>query len=135
MIVNDRKRVLKMELYSEKNKQDIVTAVNRIRGNAGEFLIEHRRLLYLLVIAGFVDLLSTIHFMQIIGPEKELHPIIRYLGYEYGPVIGPSLGKFSQIFFGLFAVLYFRKHAKFILAFVAVMYSWAAVANFLAYIP
>ena len=124
-----------MEIYSEKNRQDIVNAVNRIRGNAGEFLVENRRLIYLLVIAGFVDLLSTIYFMQIVGPYKEIHPVIRYLGFEYGPVAGPAIGKFAQIFLGMFAVLYFRKHAKFLLAFVAVMYSWAAVANFLAYIP
>ena len=124
-----------MELYSDKNKKDFMTAVNRIRTNAGEFLRENRMLIYLLIIAGFVDLLSTIYFMQHVGPHKEIHPIIRHLGFAYGPVVGPSLGKFAQIFLGLFAVLYFRKYGKFILAFAAVMYSWAAVANFLAYIP
>ena len=123
-----------MEVYSEQNKDDLLAAVNRIRDNAKGFWVDNRRLIYLVIIAGFVDLLSTINFMQIIGPEKEIHPMIRYFGYSYGPVFGPMIGKFSQIFLGIFAIIYFRKHAKFLLAFVAVMYSWAAVANFIAFL-
>ena len=73
--------------------------------------------------------------MQTVGPQKEIHPVIRYLGFAYGPVVGPAIGKFAQIFLGLLAVLYFRKYARFIIVFAAVMYSWAAVANFLAYMP
>ena len=76
-----------MEVYSEQNKDDLLAAVNRIRDNAKGFWVDNRRLIYLVIIAGFVDLLSTINFMQIIGPEKEIHPMIRYFGYSYGPVL------------------------------------------------
>ena len=129
------KSFLKVQIYSDKNKHDIMAATNRIRENAGQFMMENRKLLYLLVIAGFVDLLSTIYFMQTVGVHKEIHPLFRHLGFAYGPVVGPILGKFAQIFLGLFAVLYFRKHAKLIIVLAAVMYSWAAVANFLTHIP
>jgi hypothetical protein len=124
-----------MEIYSEENKRDILKAFKRFRNNADGFWFEHRKLIYLLIIAGFVDLLSTIFFMQEVGPHKELHPVIRYLAYSYGPIYGPIIGKFSQIFMGVLAVIYFRKHAKFVIVLAAVMYSWAAVANFIAFLP
>jgi len=124
-----------MEIYSEENKRDILKAYTRFRNNSEGFWYEHRKFVYLLIIAGFVDLLSTIYFMQVVGPHKELHPIIRYLAYSYGPIIGPLIGKFSQIFLGTLAAIYFRKHAKFVIVLAAVMYSWAAVANFIAFLP
>ncbi len=124
-----------MDICSEENKRDILKAFKRFQDNSDGFWFEHRKLIYLLVIAGFVDLLSTIFFMQTIGPHKELHPMIRYLAYSYGPVLGPIIGKFSQIFLGTLAVIYFRKHAKFLLVLASVMYSWAAVANFIAFLP
>ena len=124
-----------MEIYSERNKEDLLTAVRRYQNNINGFWMSHRKLIYLLIIAGFVDLLSTVFFMETAGTHKELHPMIRFLAYEYGIIWGTLLGKFTQIFMGTLAVIYFRKHAKLILVFAAVMYSWAAVANFLAYLP
>jgi hypothetical protein len=124
-----------VEIYSEQNKVDFLAAVSRYQNNVNGFWMEHRKLVYLLIIAGFVDLLSTVFFMQTVGIHREIHPMIRLFAYEYGIIWGTLLGKFAQIFMGTLAVIYYRKHAKLILVFAAVMYSWAAVANFLAYLP
>lgn len=81
-----------------------------------------------------MDAASTIFFMHTVGPHKEIHPIIRELGFALGPTAGPILGKILQILIGMTAVIYLRKYAKHILVITATMYSWAATANFLAHL-
>lgn len=123
-----------MELYSEQNLRDLRAIKTRFQRNSKNFLKENHYLITLLIIAAAVDAASTIYFMHIVGPQKEIHPIIRELGFILGPTVGPIFGKFLQITVGLFAVVYLRKYAKHIIAITAVIYSWAATANFLAYL-
>lgn len=122
-----------MELYSEQNKQDVLKAYSRIKTNYQGFYEEHKGLIFLLIAAAVVDCLSTIYFMHEVGPSKELNPMIKYLGYSLGPLYGPILGKYLQISVGMIAVIYFRPLAKHILVITACMYSWAACANFIAF--
>ena len=122
-----------MEIYSEQNLRDIENITSRFRKNLKGFFAEYHYLITLLIIAAVVDAASTIYFMHIVGPEKEIHPIIRELGFAYGPTLGPIFGKILQIATGMIAVIYLRKHAAYILAITAVMYSWAATANFLGF--
>lgn len=122
-----------MELYSEQNKQDVLKAYSRIKTNYQGFYEEHKGLIFLLIAAAVVDCLSTIYFMHEVGPSKELNPMIKYLGYILGPLYGPILGKYLQISVGMIAVIYFRPLAKHILVITACMYSWAACANFIAF--
>ena len=122
-----------MEIYSEQNKQDILKFFTRIKSNYDGFYEEHKGLIFLLIAAAVVDCLSTIYFMHEVGPAKELNPVIRYLGYNLGPLYGPILGKYLQISVGMIAVIYFRNLAKHILVITACLYSWAACANFIAF--
>ena len=122
-----------MELYSEQNKQDVLKAYTRIKTNYQGFYEEHKGLIFLLIAAAVMDCLSTIYFMHEVGPSKELNPMIKYLGYSLGPLYGPLLGKYLQISIGMIAVIYFRPLAKHILVITACMYSWAACANFIAF--
>ena len=122
-----------MELYSEQNKKDVLRAFTRIRTNYQGFYEENKGLIYLLIAAAVVDCLSTIYFMHEVGPSKELNPMIKYLGYSLGPLYGPILGKYLQISVGMIAVIYFRPLAKHILVITACLYSWAACANFIAF--
>lgn len=123
-----------MQLYSEQNLRDIETIANRFKRNTQGFLNEHHYLITLLIIAACVDAASTIYFMHTVGPHKEIHPIIRELGFMLGPTVGPIIGKIIQIIVGMTAVIYLRKYAKHILAITAVTYSWAATANFLTHL-
>ena len=122
-----------MEVYSEQNKQDIQKLFSRLKTNYQGFFEEHKGLIYLLIAAAVVDCLSTIYFMHEVGPSKELNPMIKYLGYSLGPLYGPLLGKYLQISVGMIAVIYFRPAAKHILVITACLYSWAACANYIAF--
>ena len=122
-----------MELYSEQNLSDLNNIVERFRTNLKGFFKENHYLLTLLLIAAIVDCFSTIYFMHSVGPAKEIHPLIRQLGFIVGPTGGPILGKLLQVCFGVPVLIYLKKHSAHILAFTAVMYSWAAVSNFLTY--
>lgn len=122
-----------MELYSERNKQDVVKVFSRLKTNYQGFYEENKGLIFLLIAAAVMDCLSTIYFMHEVGPAKELNPLIRYLGHSFGPLYGPIIGKYLQISVGMIGVIYFRQIAKHILVFTACMYSWAACANFIAF--
>jgi len=122
-----------MELYSEQNKRDVLKAYTRIKTNYQGFYEDNKGLIFLLIVAAVMDCLSTIYFMHEVGPSKELNPMIKYLGYSLGPLYGPLLGKYLQISVGMIAVIYFRPLAKHILVITACMYSWAACANFIAF--
>ena len=123
-----------MELYSDQNIRDLRAIKIRFQRNSKNFLEDNHYLITLLIIAAVVDAASTIYFMHMVGPQKEIHPIIRELGFILGPTLGPIFGKILQITVGLVAVIYLRKYAKHIIAITAVMYSWAATANFLAHL-
>lgn len=122
-----------MKLYSEQNLRDLNRVYARFQNNAKGFFKENHYYITLLIIAAVVDAASTIYFMHIIGPEKEIHPMIRFLAFEFGPTIGPIVGKLLQISLGMFAVIYLKKYAIHIIVITAIMYSWAATANFLAF--
>ena len=122
-----------MLVYSQQNKEDITKAYTRLKNNYQGFYEDNKGLIFLLIAAAVVDCLSTIYFMHEVGPSKELNPLIKYLGYSLGPLYGPVVGKYLQISVGMIAVIYFRQFAKQILVITACLYSWAACANFLAF--
>lgn len=122
-----------MLVYSQQNKEDITKAYTRLKNNYQGFYEDNKGLIFLLIAAAVVDCLSTIYFMHEVGPSKELNPLIKYLGYSLGPLYGPVVGKYLQISVGMIAVIYFRQFAKHILVITACLYSWAACANFLAF--
>ncbi|MCH2208671.1 MAG: hypothetical protein MK132_22760 [Lentisphaerales bacterium] len=123
-----------MQLYSEQNLRDFNNIASRLKRNSQDFIIEHHYFITLLIVAASVDAASTIYFMHTVGPQLEIHPVIRELGFILGPTLGPILGKILQITVGMSAVIYLRKYAKYILVIAAVIYSWAATANFLTHL-
>lgn len=122
-----------MLVYSQQNKEDLLKVYSRLKNNYQGFYEENRGLIFLLIAAAVMDCLSTIYFMHEVGPSKELNPLIKYLGYSFGPLYGPIIGKYLQISVGMIGVIYFRPLAKHILVITACMYSWAACANFIAF--
>ena len=52
----------------------------------------------LLIGSAMMDAVSTTYFMLQTGPEREMNWVVRILSYEYGPIVGPVLGKLYQIF-------------------------------------
>ena len=122
-----------MEIYNEENLNDIKNIGQRFRTNYKNFWQEHHYYVTLLIIAAVVDCFSTIHFMHIIGPEKEIHPMIRELSFLLGPLHGPILGKMLQVSIGMIAIIYIKKYSILLIVITAIMYSWAATANFIAF--
>jgi hypothetical protein len=120
-----------MQLYSQQNSADFNRVLTRFKQNFQGFCGEHAWYIILLLAAAFLDCLSTISFMLVIGPEREIHPLIRELALMLGPISGPMVGKFLQVSVGMLAVVYLRKQASYIMVLTAIMYGWAAVANFL----
>lgn len=69
-----------------------------VRKNSRLLFTEFRGYLDWILITAALDVASTIWFMQVVGPEIELNPIIRVAAYSLGIVWGPLLGKSAQLF-------------------------------------
>ena len=134
MIAKETIRVDMIRLYSEQNIIDLNNIHSRFSTNLKGFFKVHHYYITLLIIAAIVDGASTIYFMHLVGPEKEIHPIIREMSFFFGPTKGPIFGKIFQFSIGMLAAIYLRKYAKHIFVITAIMYSWAATANFLSYL-
>ena len=119
--------------FINQNKEALTLIKNRYVENFKGFFYEHRFFIVLLIMVGYVDVVSTIYFMEKTSPLNEIHPLIRYLAINYGIVLGTVIGKLIQIFVGLLAVIYFRKISKFLITFTAVMYGIAAMSNFIIF--
>jgi len=111
-------------------KRDWQAVVDKYKANSVGFWTEHRFYIYLLIVAGFLDAMSTIHFMLIIGPEAELHPMVRWLSVNYGVVAGPLIGFVLKISLGVVAIIYVRRVAKILFSIGIFLYFFAASYNF-----
>lgn len=95
-----------------------------------DLIRRHRHLIYIYVGALLFDTLTTINFMIRGGIDLEIHPLVRYSAYCYGPVIGPFLSAFLFKFFaGLFLVFYFKHYAHYVLTAAVISSSVAGVFN------
>mgnify|MGYP006283758445 CR=1 FL=1 len=103
--------------------------VRRVLRNWPGYLPEFRLFLVVALLASVADMLSTIFIMRIWGPEAEIHPVIRCMAQEWGPVAGPICGKAWQ-FLGLVLItLFLRREARLIFVPVAFSYTGAACYN------
>jgi hypothetical protein len=114
-----------MELASEQNRRQIRAIKLKYQRNLRGFWELHKYRLYILVAAATLDCLSTIHFMLLTGPERELHPHIRIISSFLGPIAGPVLGKVLQLVLGVGITVYVRKYARLILISASVLYLYA----------
>lgn len=106
--------------------------VERLRANWPGYLGTYWIFLILLALAAIADMLSTVFFMAIDGPEAESHPIIRLLSVAFGPVLGPVVGKLSQVAAAIVVTVYLRRWALYIFVAAIILYAWAAVYNVVA---
>lgn len=75
----------------------VLTAQFDLSANKSILFDHYRPLFILLVYSAVLDGLSTIYFMNRIGPEFELNVVVRHLSMAWGIVIGPVIGKCLQV--------------------------------------
>ncbi len=112
--------------------RSINDVAGQLRANWNGYLARYWLLLILLALAAIADMLSTVFFMIIDGPEVEGHPIIRLLSIALGPVLGPVVGKLCQFAAAVVLTVYLRRWAIYIFVTVIILYAWAAVYNIVA---
>ena len=110
--------------------RSIGDVARRLQDNWPGYLATYWAFLLLLAVAAAADMLSTVFFMAIDGPQAESHPVIRLLSLALGPMLGPVVSKLAQFA----AVILLTVSAPAICIFVAViiLYAWAAVYNAVA---
>jgi len=104
-------------------------AIARFRNNSLGFWDAYKWVLVLFAVAVFLDAASTIRFMLKLGPELEIHPMVRIAAQVAGPVAGPLLGAAAKVLIGVFVAIYCRRWAAYILVATAMISLWAAWYN------
>ena len=69
-----------------------------LRANNRLLFSKHLHLVHWIVITAVLDAVSTIFFMQVLGPQIEINPIVRMSSLWLGVIIGPIVGKLAQLF-------------------------------------
>ncbi len=104
----------------------------RFEANWDGYLARYWIWLFLLAVAAIADMLSTVFFMVIDGPQAELHPLIRLISMVLGPVTGPVVGKLFQFATVIVVTVFLRRWALYIFVVVIILYAWAAAYNMAA---
>ena len=81
------------------------------------------------VIAAVLDMLSTINFMLVSGPQSELHPGMRAMAEMFGIVLGVVLGTLGRLIFVMVVAAVWRKACTAVMLVCAVLYFLAAMSN------
>ncbi len=68
-----------------------------VKRNSRLLVTDYRVYFRVLIISVLLDAASTMYFMAIIGPERELNIVVRNLSLTYGIIIGPVVGKSIQV--------------------------------------
>ena len=97
------------------------------------FFKKYRWFIAVFVVAILCDAVSTMHFMLRIGPDSEMHIIIRYLSKLLGPVAGPLAGAVGKVAAGIIVAIYLRRFALYIFITASVISFWAAWYNMWGY--
>jgi len=90
---------------------------------------QHRMLFGLLLVTLLMDALSTIYFMQRIGPQNELNFVVRQLSVAYGPVFGALFGKLYQLVGVWIITVMTPRLTQFICAMIITLNCYAVVVN------
>jgi uncharacterized membrane protein len=85
--------------------------------------------LIVFVVSLLCDAASTINFMVKLGPELELHPMVRIAARIVGPVAGPLIGALAKAVAGTIVAIYCRRFAAHILILASLISFWAAWYN------
>ncbi len=118
-----------IQIQENKKSWDLIKT--RYMENSIGFIYNHRIYIVLFIVAGILDAISTIYFMNKVGPEYEVNTLIRTLVLDYGIVIGTIIGKAFQIVIGILTLVYLKQYAKYIFTLAIVLYVFAAISNFI----
>lgn len=69
-----------------------------LKANSRLLLHDYRDYFHWVILTAVLDVASTIWFMKLIGPQIESNLIVRLMAYAFGIVLGPIIGKTSQLF-------------------------------------
>ncbi|MFC1765883.1 hypothetical protein ACFL6U_27880 [Planctomycetota bacterium] len=90
---------------------------------------KHWFLFLLVLITAAMDAFSTTVFMERIGPQVEMNPVVRVLSFTYGIKTGPVLGKLYQIFALWVISIMTPRLTRFICVMVILFNCYAFVIN------
>ncbi len=90
---------------------------------------QHRMLFALLLATLLMDALSTIYFMQRIGPQNESNFVVRQLSIAYGPVFGALFGKLYQLVGVWIITVMTPRLTQFVCAVIITLNCYAVVIN------
>ena len=113
-----------------RTMQDVV---ERLQTNWQGYVRTYWPFLILVSLAAMADMLSTVYFMIVMGPDVERHPTVRLFSTLLGPVAGPIIGKLWQFAALLAVTVYLRRWARYIFVTVIFLYTWAAWYNIWGY--
>ncbi len=105
---------------------------DRFTRNAQGFWEAYHALLVIFLMGLLCDAAGTMHFMITYGIEFEIHPFVRWVSFQYGPVVGPLVGVLFKFTLGLIVSIYCRKSAVWIFSSVSVISFLAGWYNVLA---
>ena len=89
----------------------------------------HRWFFYLYLIALFLDMLSTIYFMQFTGPRAETHPVVWAASVQFGTTAGPILGAMFKVFALCIVCSHWKRVTRPVLCIATAVYLFAAWYN------
>ncbi len=103
--------------------------IDRLSENSVGFWTDNQWYIIIFTLAIFCDALSTTLFMVQLGPDIEIHPIIRIASRVMGPYLGPLTGFMIKLLAGFYVTIYLRRWAKYIFTTAAIISFWAAWYN------
>ncbi len=95
-------------------QEPVVFFGTRLRSNSRGYLREFAPYLVLVFVAALLDFISTYRYMSAWGVDLEMHPVIRWVSYLFGPLLGPLIGKMGQLMVIILLTLLFRQRARWI---------------------
>jgi hypothetical protein len=101
--------------------------------DANKYLLftQYRLWFLLVILTALMDAVSTMVFMLRTGPHIETNILVKILGYTYGPIVGPLLGKLYQIFGVWVLSLFVPRLTRFVCLMVICFNTYAFVINLL----
>ncbi len=101
----------------------------RLRRNYAGYWNQHRWSVAALCLAAVADYMTTVQFMINDGIDLELNPAFRMTATYLGPVLGPLLGKITQLLAAFLITVYLRNMSRYIFFSATIIYTWAALYN------
>lgn len=89
----------------------------------------NRRLFVFFFITLLMDTLSTMHFMRTLGPESELHPLVRLICCTFGIVLGPLIAAAVKALVLAAVLLCHRRFARAVLLIAGLLHGLACFYN------